>query len=237
MNDDPSYFYFKHFRLRNRNAAFKVNTDGVMLGAWAELSATQTACDIGTGTGVIALMLVQRFPSLTVHAIDIDEQSVNEASFNFEINSKRVFLHHTDVNDWKPPVQFDHIICNPPYFESGTLPKRRRLSKAKHASSLTANQFWQSMDKLAHHCTKVSLVLPADNLERWTILAKARAFKISRICHVSSRKNQKPIRCLVEFTHFFDGTKTEDQMYIIEGGRKDWSEKYKSLTKEFYLDS
>src|SRR5690554_7910080 len=132
-----SIFQFKQFNIDQEGSAMKINTDGVLLAAKAKAIAPKTILDIGTGTGVIALMLAQRFPEAEVHALEINKEASACAERNFENSafSERLSLFYTDFQHFAPEVSYDLIVSNPPFFINSL--KNPDLSKtiARHAGS------------------------------------------------------------------------------------------------------
>ena len=114
----PNVFQFKQFAVAHDKCAMKVNTDGVLLGAWADVSKAKTILDIGTGTGVIALMMAQRNTDALIDAIDIDKPACEQAYENFKQSqwSERMLVFQTSLQEYNPPALYDLIISNPPYF-------------------------------------------------------------------------------------------------------------------------
>ena len=138
MSND--YFQFRQFRIRQQRCAMKVGTDGTLLGAWAQmLMARGRILDIGTGTGLIALMMAQRFPDASVVGIDIDSEAVAQAQENVEESpfAQRITIRQADVLQFDDEGKFDAIVCNPPYFVNAlTCPDQQRTTarKAIHMS-------------------------------------------------------------------------------------------------------
>ncbi|MEN8852333.1 MAG: methyltransferase, partial [Candidatus Arcticimaribacter sp.] len=119
---DASFFQFQQFAVRQRDSAMKIGTDGVLLGAWSEIDpSAKRVLDIGTGTGLISLMLAQRYPEITIDAIELDQAAAAEANFNFAQSpwAKRLNCAANSLQDFRevPLVIYDHIICNPPFYQ------------------------------------------------------------------------------------------------------------------------
>ena len=129
-------FTFKQFVVKHDMCAMKVGTDGVLLGSWAD--GGDRILDIGTGTGLIALMMAQRFDGAHIDCIDIDPKACQQARGNVADSrfSSRINVYHSDVSSFEPPQQYDSIVCNPPFFsESLKCPDEQR-SMARHTDSL-----------------------------------------------------------------------------------------------------
>ncbi len=133
-----SVFKFKHFSVKQSDSAMKVGTDAMLLGAFVETENKTQALDIGTGTGVLSLMLAQKNETLQITAIDIDELSAKEALINFQNSSwtNRLNVYHADFLSFKTENQYDLIVSNPPYFSTTNENKDERKAQARHISSL-----------------------------------------------------------------------------------------------------
>lgn len=160
------YFQFKQFTIHQKHCAMKVGTDGTLLGAWAQVpSASARILDIGTGTGLIALMMAQRFPKASVLGIDIDPDAVMQAKDNVAASSfaSRITICHKNILDFKDSVGFDAIVSNPPFFvDALTCPDHQR-TMARHTLSLTYEGLMKSAFRLLKPDGFFSLVIPSEN--------------------------------------------------------------------------
>ncbi|MDA8692676.1 methyltransferase [Saprospiraceae bacterium] len=231
-----SFFHFQHFNLRNKNAAFKINTDGVLLAAWADLTGAQTLLDIGTGTGVIAHICHYRFPDTMITGVDIDEGSYEEALFNVNHNSftKSINIVHTDVRSWKSEKTYDHVITNPPYFSNGTLPDNNKLSLAKHTGSLNTKDLWNSINRLTHKDSKVSIILPVEAEDEHIEAANSVNFYANRICYVKNRSQGKLRRILIEYSRI-NTPCIKDELCIHSDGEEYYSDAFKELHQDLNM--
>ena len=130
-------FRFKQFSVAHDRCAMKVNTDGVLLGAWTDVDDARAILDIGTGTGVIALMMAQRRAAAIIDAIDIDESAFGQASENFlnSMWSDRLYTHNISLQEYFPAKKYDLIISNPPYFIDDYKTESHQKNIAKHSVS------------------------------------------------------------------------------------------------------
>lgn len=234
---DKDYFYFKKFKLRNQHAALKVNTDGVLLGAWADTSQDKSILDVGTGSGVIALMLSQRFQNSNITAIDIEQNSYEEASFNFKLNeASNILAQHISFQALSSKeIRFDHIVSNPPYFQNNTRSLNSGLEIAKHNSKLNFEDFWHSSIKLINTGSKISVVLPIEESISFSEIGKRYNFDKHRALYVCPKVNDNPKRVLIEFRHTSLCKFHSESIYLHENGNRNYSEAYRKLTKDFYL--
>lgn len=232
-----SYFQFKHFCIEQSQCAMKVGTDGVLLGAWASVESAHSCLDIGTGTGLLALMVAQRNNNASVVAIELDEQAVIQAKENVEASPwlNRIEVLHSDVRDYNPDKTFDRIVCNPPYFNQSLKSPDVHRSMARHTSSLSYEELLLSVRNLLAPHGLFSVVLPFDVSSDFINLAKTLGLYCCRLCKVIPVPNAVPKRALMEFS--FSKTELEMCDLVIEaGGRHCYSDEYKLLTKDFYLD-
>ena len=202
------YFRFQRFTIRQGQCAMKVGTDGTLLGAWALLpAAAETEAplvlDIGTGTGLIALMMAQRYPQVRVVGIDIDDAAVSQARANVAESpfASRVNIVEGDVvqPDILAGQSFDAIVCNPPFFEDALVCPDDRRTLARHAVTLSFAQLMGRARQLLTDGGELSVVVPADGKARLeSEAALAGLFKV-RQCSVFTSSLKPPRRFLMAF--------------------------------------
>lgn len=230
-------FQFKQFTVNQERCAMKVGTDGVLLGAWA--NAPLGPCrilDIGTGTGLVALMMAQRFTEAEVVGIDIDEEAASEAQENAAASpfSDRMTIIYGDATKIEDNEGFDAIVCNPPYFvDSLTCPQDQR-TLARHTISLTYEQLMKSASRLLKDDGFFSIVIPTENNDTIESAAAFAGLMISRICLIKTTPNKFPKRQLMEFRkqRSNDVDFKEEILQMIPNERSVW---YRELTKGFYI--
>lgn len=229
------YFSFKQFTIRHDRCAMKVGTDGVLLGAWTDLSHSRRLLDIGTGTGLIALMLAQRCPDGRITAIDIDADAVGQARENILASpwKDRVEAELQDICTYTGQGLFDTIVSNPPYFiDSLKCPDSQRTT-ARHTDSLDADRLIGKVTELLTPDGRFSLVLPAEQTDDLLRLAAGKGLYPSRHTWVITRPGLPPKRVLLEFRK--TPTAFHPDELVIELERHVYSEEYIALTKDFYL--
>ena len=157
-------FRFKQFSVLNDRTAMKVGTDGVLLGAWCPVVGARRVLDVGTGCGVIALMVAQRNSDALITGIDIDEGAVDEAAINFANSpwAKRLTATLADFNGWTAGDRYDLIISNPPYFTNGVLPSGDARIQARHTHSLTYRQLIEGASSLLTEDGSLAFISPVD---------------------------------------------------------------------------
>ena len=151
-------FRFKRFNVAQPRSAMKVGTDGVLIGAWADVEGDSRILDLGTGSGLIALMLAQRNSEAEILALDIDEQATIQAQHNFAMSpwSKRLSVVNVNVCDYVSERKFSHIVTNPPYFVDSLHSPDAARTAARHTSSL---DFEQIIFVFVHSCVDLLLLL------------------------------------------------------------------------------
>lgn len=232
-----SYFQFKRFTVCQQHCAMKVGTDGTLLGAWAAApQAPGRILDIGTGTGLIALMMAQRFPKALVTAIDIDEMAVSQAAENVAASpfADRISVVAADVQTFRTAEKFDSIVCNPPFFEDSlTCPDPQR-TEARHTVTLGYRQLMESVFRLLKDDGLFSVIIPTDCRARLESEAHLRGFFISRVCSIQTTPRKAPKRYMIEMTKQ-PVNEVDTTNGVLESSpqiRSDW---YHELTKEFYI--
>lgn len=203
----------------------KVGTDGVLLGAWAR--GGPNILDAGTGTGVVALMMAQRFPEARVMAIDIDEGAVLQAQQNVAMSpfADRVRVQHERVQEHQGV--YDAVVCNPPFFIDALLAPDKQRSMARHAVTLPYSELMQAAWRLLAADGELSVIVPFDYRKRMEDEATFVGFFPSRVCAVSTTERKPAKRYLLAFRKH--PCPCERQQLTIG------SEPYRLLTKEFYL--
>lgn len=227
-----SFFQFRQFLVRQDCCAMKVGTDGTLLGAWAR--GGQRALDIGTGTGLIALMMAQRFPDAAVTGVDIDGQAVAQALENVAASpfADRITIIEGDINTITCGV-FDAIVCNPPYFnDSLTCPDDQRTT-ARHTTMLTYSELMSAAARLLTDDGELSIIIPFDCKARLVSEAALAGLMMTRECSIRTTLRKPPRRYLLAFGHHSkELERTEGVLEDSPGHRSEW---YYELTKDFYL--
>ncbi|WP_028903700.1 tRNA1(Val) (adenine(37)-N6)-methyltransferase [Prevotella sp. P6B4] len=230
-------FQFKQFTINQEHCAMKVGTDGTLLGAWAQAPQGQSRIlDIGTGTGLMALMMAQRYPNAIVHGIDIDPDAASQAEENVTNSpfAKRIMINRGDSTKINDSIGYDAIVCNPPYFvDSLTCPQEQR-TLARHTVTLNYTSLIQTAKRLLKDNGILSVIIPSENSDDIETTAALEGLFITRICLIKTTPNKLPKRQLVEIrkipANHIDFH--EEVLEIAPGQRSDW---YQQLTKDFYI--
>jgi tRNA1Val (adenine37-N6)-methyltransferase len=218
-------FRFRQFTIEQELCAMKVGTDGVLLGAWAH--GGSCILDIGTGTGVIALMMAQRFPDAQVTAIDIDDGAVRQAAANVAQSPFDLRIKVTQASLQEHKGLYEAIVCNPPFFIDSMQAPDRQRNMARHATTLTYAELMQHAWRLLSDEGELSVVVPFDYRKRMEDEATFVGFFPSRVCAVSMSERKPAKRYLLAFRKH---PCLCEQQHLTIG-----SDAYRALTGDFYL--
>ena len=227
-------FRFKQFNVDDSKCAMKVGTDGVLLGAWTDVSAAETILDIGTGCGVIALMAAQR-SNARITAIDIDESAALQSKENFLASPwhERIEAIHIAVQQFQPDYLFDLIICNPPFFKNALKTPDPERNLARHNDTLSFESLVSQVNRLLSETGKFVFILPVDEAFEVIHIASSRNLHINRCCNVYSREDKLPNRILAELSRKESADPVE--LFTIRDLNNRYTAEYKELTKDYYL--
>jgi len=231
------YFKFKQFTVFQDKCAMKVGTDGVLLGAWANCKNAKTVLDIGTGTGLIALMIAQRC-NAKIDAVEIDEHAVIQASENVanSLWNDRINLIHQSFQDFinHSERKYSLIVSNPPYFQNSMVAPDHKRANARHNSELQLDEIIAGATRLLTDDGILSVILPYIEGTLFIVKASQKGLYCNRQTKVLPKPGREPKRLLLEFMK----TKkplVEQEIIIELNKRHSYSDAYKNLTKDFYL--
>jgi len=235
-----NWFRFKQFTIQQENAAMKVGTDGVLLGAWTSVPGPgSSVLDIGTGTGLVALMIAQRTKDVRVDTLEIDPSSAMQAEENFQNSPWQEQLNsiHSSFQDYaaRCKTQYDLIICNPPYFTGSYKTPSKEKNLARHDDSLSLEEIFRDSVPLMKETTVISLILPVDKEARAFNLVHEHQMYCRRLTRVFPAPGKSIHRVLLELS-FIPGKCLEDHLTIETEMRHRYTDKFKYLVNEFYLD-
>ncbi len=232
-------FRFKAFEVAQDRCTMKVGTDGVLLGAWADAAGSKSILDIGTGTGVIAIMLAQKNLDARIDAVEIDVDSYEQAKENMEQSpwGERLAIHHCAIQDYVKSCDqsYDLIVCNPPFFTGGTLSETHKRNEVRHTVKLPTGELLQAVRRLLHPEGRFCVILPLIEGLRFREVAERYNLYCSKMVEVQPKVDKSIERLMLEFKSV--QTETEKSHLIIQHEkRNDYTADYIALTKDFYLN-
>ena len=219
----------------------KVGTDGVLLGAWCAVDDfLDSILDIGSGTGLIALMLAQRTDAMTIDAVELDEQAYKQTVENFEQSDwgDRLFCYHSSFQDFAQEMAeeeetYDLIVSNPPFYTDEFETANKSRNKARFTSSLSFKELIEGANHLLSPAGRFATIIPFKEEQTFLDLASESKWFLSRICRVKGTPTSEIKRSLLEFS--LEETELVEEELILEISRHNYTEEYKELTGDFYL--
>lgn len=243
MNNTQStnkhYFRFKQFSVTDQNCGMKIGTDGVLLGAIAAKKKCNNVLDIGTGSGVIALMIAQKQPAL-IECVEIDPSSFNDAMHNVERSpwSNRIKLFRTSFQEYASfsNKRFDLIVCNPPFFHNSMKASDIRRTKARHSDSLPLNDIFSGVSKLLTGKGCFLIIIPATQYNYVNNLLRESSLYINEEWVIRPNPEKEMHRVVLSGSKTLGETSTLKHEVAIETGvRHQYTQEYRSLTGDYYL--
>ncbi len=219
----------------------KLGTDSVLLGAWTFSSGPEKVLDIGTGTGVIALIIAQNNSEALVDGVEIDSDSASQAAVNFNQSpfGERLRVIHQDIQSFSEnnEERYDLLVCNPPFFTGGTLSEISSRNAVRHTVKLPHADLIHAARMLLNEQGRLNLILPYIEGLRFEELAKNYGFYVRKITEVFTKSNKPVERLLMSFSKK-EGFVEKESIAIQKDSdlRNDWTDEYKKLTEDFYLN-
>lgn len=233
-----TYFQFKQFRIEQQRSAMKVGVDGVMLGAWANLTGVKRILDIGSGTGLISLMMAQRNSTALIDAVEIDPVAYQESLLNVEQSlwSDRIGVECCSFQQFveQSAHRYELIVSNPPFFGNGLGVPLESRSQARHSDWLPLGELISGISRLLAKNGRAALILPSESLEQVKQLASLNNLFLSRVCRVKPNPQKPVFRVLVELSDSVVSLEEETLMIEFET-HFDYTPHYRHLTRDFYL--
>lgn len=229
-----STFQFKHFSVSQANATMKVGTDAMLLGSSVDDERPSSILDIGTGTGVIALMLAQRFAEAKVIGLEIDDEACQEAKINFEQSpwKDRLETIHGDILDIQFDDRFDLIVSNPPYYENSLISENERTSRAKHAEFLPVNNLLRKVASILTKNGSFWVIIPSENAESWMHQAELNQLHLQSSISILGKEGQAEKRRILAFAR--EKREVTSSRLTIRNSEGKYTSEYIELTKDFH---
>jgi tRNA1Val (adenine37-N6)-methyltransferase len=228
-------FQFKQFSINDDRCAMKVGTDGVLLGAWVNVTDAKHILDIGTGSGLIALMLAQRTSSeIKIEGVEIGMEEVLQAEENVSGSPWRdkIKIHSSAVQDFHVDYKYDLIVSNPPYFINSLTPPSDKRKAARHTSSLSYEDLLISASRLLSDHGRFAVILPVKEGNAFLSLAQFKGLYCNRQLAFFSRDEKPQERWLFELSRTPSSIKSERLTLF---SNQEWSNAYKTLVFDFYV--
>ena len=213
----------------------KVGTDSVLLGAWTPAGAPSRILDIGAGTGLLSLMMAQRFPSAQIWAIECNDEAAKECQANVALSPwSHIVVVTADIRQWETPEKYDLIISNPPFFSEKTLSPDRVRALSRSNEHLPFSDLLHCVARLLSPMGLFSVVIPYKEETYFVEIAHHIGLSPTRILHVQGTLEAPIKRSLLVFS-FQKTTTPLIETLVIEKGRHQYTQEYQELTKNFYL--
>lgn len=236
-------FQFKQFRIEHKHCAMKVGTDSIMLGSWIKSDKAPTILDIGTGSGLLAIMLAQKAPQAkTIIGVDINQEAIKQANINGRLCpwAERLHFIHSDIAHYQPTEKFDLIVANPPYFAPAQKATRAyqglaaARKQARLTDSLDFSQLMQAVSRLLAAHGRFYCVLPLPAMAELEQAAMARGLYKQVCLQVRNQATSQVIRQLAMFAEH--KVKVKEQHLVIRNDDHSYSDSYKQLCVDYYLN-
>jgi len=232
-------FHFKEFSIEQDRCAMKIGTDGVLLGAWTNIDdSAGSILDIGTGTGIIALMLAQRSYAYQIDALEIDENAYEQAMENFENSpwADRLFCYHAAFDEFVEELEgekYDLIISNPPFHSSGSSEDRSSREVARFQDALPFEELVWGVARLLSDNGNFSVIIPKEEEENFIRLASEQKLYPNKITEVKGTSSSKVKRSLISFS--LHRSEIEKSELVLEESRHEYTPEYQKMVAPFYL--
>lgn len=239
MSNKP--FQFKEFMIHQEKTSMKVGTDAVILGAWVSLdNLPDKILDIGSGTGIISLMLAQRSDAETIDAVEIDENAYEQSVENFEQSdwADRLYCYHCSFEEFVDEISseeetYDLIVSNPPFYTEDSESPNESRTKARFTSSLSFEDLLKGVTKILSQNGFFSVIIPFKEEVNFTQIANKNGMFLHEVCRVQGNPSSEIKRSLLTFS--FQKRDVTESNLIIETERHQYTNDYINLTKDFYL--
>lgn len=228
------YFSFKKFTISQAQSAMKVGTDSVLLAAWINIRKPDFILDIGTGTGILSLLMAQRYTEAKITALEISKEAIKDAQENVKNSpwSDRIKITEGDFCQFESELKFDLIICNPPYFENSLHSPSMPRNKARHSDALPFPVLASGVQKVLSKGGTFAMILPFENAELMRHLAFEQKLYTCRQTLIYTKENTPAKRVLFQFTPELQLCQTDSLTIYTNSGT--YTLEYRALVEEYY---
>jgi tRNA1Val (adenine37-N6)-methyltransferase len=234
---DTRPFHFKQFSLSHHRSTMKVGTDAVLLGIWTKLDGVKEVLDVGTGCGILSLLLTARKASVRVDAVELDEASAREASENFRLSpfAGRLQVFHADINHFVPDAgkKYDLVISNPPFFVNDQRPEKKNRQMARHSDTLSYEQLAKAGERLLKQQGRFAVVLPYRESRLFLKAAVGVGFQLHKQMLIFPKPCKEPNR--VNLLLGFSVAVPQTEKFIIRQENGIFTQQYLDMVKNYYL--
>jgi tRNA1Val (adenine37-N6)-methyltransferase len=230
-----SHFHFKYFSIFQENAPLKVGTDAMLLGALAKFTNPRTIVDIGSGTGVLALMCRQRFSNAHMHAIEPNELAYSILKINVWNNEleHKVSVHNCTLQNFFPENPVDAVISNPPFFEQSLKNKSQDQSQARHTDTLSFDTLFKHTFRILKENGEAYFIFPHELQKKLIAIAKSNGLNCFNSIQIMAKPLQ-PVRVILGLKKIEKVDNCKDQSFVIRTETGVYTTEYKQLTREFH---
>ena len=231
-----NYFQFKQFTIHQDQCAMKVSTDACIQGAWVQIPSTsKRVLDLGCGTGLLTLMLAQRYPNCTIDAIEIDEMASVQAKQNFDLSpyAKQINLIHADALSYNFETTYDFIICNPPFFSNSLQGPDTARNRARHQQELTLEKLVSLFQQLTNTAAEIGVLLPFDEFLKFEQLLLTQRWFVNR--KLSIQPNSSKANRIVAICSSIN-TNCKQEELIIYNEERTYTSAFIQLLSPYYLN-
>lgn len=231
-----NYFQFKEFKVQQDKSAMKVSTMACVLGAYSEASLPINILDIGTGTGLLALMLAQKYEEAIIDAVDIEPGAFQQAKENVQDSkwSGQINVHQSAIQDFQPSKRYDLVISNPPFYEKQYLSNKDNVNLARHSTSLTQADLIDTILRLMKENGRFYVLLPEVEAQMFRQKAQDKNLYWFRHLDIYDKESQ-PIQAVVNAFSFME-LPFEKSSLVIRDQDNNYTENFKRLLKPYYLN-
>jgi tRNA1Val (adenine37-N6)-methyltransferase len=232
-----TYFKFKKFTIHQDKCSFKVTTDTCLLGAYANILQPGRICDIGTGSGILSLMMAQKFPGALIDAVEIDPLSARQARENVDASlwKERISVYNESIQSFAKTAtqKYDMVISNPPYFEDHLRSHDPRKSLARHNLRLSFIELAEIVDYFLTNNGRFYTILPPDPFQRLNETLQIRGFRLNDQLEIYNSP-EKPLYRIIGGFNRQKSWLSRTRLFIYDG-EKEYTQEFKILLRDYYL--
>lgn len=228
-------FQFKQFKITHHPNVFKFGTDAALLSTWVDIESNQNILEIGTGSGVITLMMAQRNQTANYTGIDISDDAISLANMNLDSYPipSQIKFEHSSIQNFSTNTLFDHIVSNPPFFESSTKSPFELKNTTRHTDELSLKDLLSYSLNLLTPNGKISIIYPVRYLDDIKTVSDKLQLSIEKLTYTRSKPEKDIKRVLVTLSH--EPQLCVENELIIEGDQKGYSSEVFEMFAPFYL--